>query len=365
MQKPKTICVVDDEIFLASTLAEQLTEFGYKVETFFSAEELLEKIRGGNFEFDAVVSDVYLKELTGFDLCRLIRSSYPDRHIPVILTSGNDLAHEKTKSFDVGADDFVAKPFYPRDLQLRLGALLKVTARIGENREQLQAAQLRIDELSGQRKCTMPATITNLANPAETLLFCNWSRKNVSAVFVDLRDFTAFTEASAPEVVMAVVSRYYSAIGKLAKRFGGTLCSLVGDGVAVIFNNSGNWKNHQEAAAKFSLALREDLNGQKDEWLGKGYELNYGIAIADGYVTIGTIGCDYLGQYIVIGGAMNLASRLCSLAKEGEILASHRFYVNLPSIASELKGQFELKGVPQPVKVYNALAVRERAAVGA
>lgn len=365
MQIPKTICVVDDEIFLASTLAEQLTEFGYKVEVFFSGEELIEKIQGGKFEFDAVVSDVYMKELTGFDLCRIIRTTYPDRHIPVILTSGNDLAHEKTKSFDVGADDFVAKPFYPRDLQLRIGALLKITDQIGKSREKLRMAHLQIEELSSQRKCTMPVTITNLANPSETLLFCNWSRKNVSAVFVDLRDFTAFTEASAPEVVMAVVSRYYSAIGKLAKHHGGTLCSLVGDGLAVIFNNSGSWKTHQESAVMFALAVREDLNAQKDEWLGKGYELNFGIAIADGYVTIGTIGCDYLGQYIVIGGAMNLASRLCSLAKGGEILASHRFYVNLPSIESEPKGQFELKGVAQPVKVYNALSVKENFTISA
>lgn len=327
MKTAKTICLVEDEVYVNSLLCAQLAEFGFKTLPFYSVEEFLEAVKSGKVAFDAIVTDVYLKDMSGFDLCRAIRAREAHQHVPIIMITGDDLAAERLKSIAAGADDFISKPLSALDLYAKL------------------------EEARAEKRCSVPGA---MGSPDGDLpLTTRSSRRHISVVFVDLRNFTAFTESSAPEAVMEVINRYYSSMRRLAKREGGIVGSLVGDGIAVFFGSPGAWRTSQEAAAMFALTAREDLAAQKDDWSKSGYELDYGIALAEGYATIGVMGCEYIRQYTIIGAVMNLASRLCALAKEGKILVSHRFFANLQDVGGNLEGSFELKGVMQPVSVYS------------
>jgi class 3 adenylate cyclase len=106
-----------------------------------------------------------------------------------------------------------------------------------------------------------------------------------------------------------------------------------------------------------SLEMREAIGGLTGKWRQLGHEIGFGIGIAHGYATLGTIGFEGLFDYAVIGTVSNVASRLCDEAKPGQILVSPRVLVAVrDAVAVEAVGEFELKGIRRPIAAYNVLA---------
>jgi len=94
----------------------------------------------------------------------------------------------------------------------------------------------------------------------------------------------------------------------------------------------------------------------KDEWLSYGHDLNIGIGINTGYMTVGNIGSEFHRDYTVIGNQVNIAARLESRAKPGEILISQRTYSRAKDVATiEEAGTFNLKGIHSPIEAYRVL----------
>lgn len=115
--------------------------------------------------------------------------------------------------------------------------------------------------------------------------------------------------------------------------------------------------NHAARAVEMALAMREAMIRLREQWVPKGYELDFGIGMATGRATIGAVGFEKYWDYTVIGTVTNLASRLCDEAKSGQILASERFLG--AAVASQFRtqplGAVALKGFSHPVKIFNIL----------
>ena len=150
-------------------------------------------------------------------------------------------------------------------------------------------------------------------------------RREITALFCDLRGFTGFSESSDPEDVMALLRDYHAAIGEIIVKYSGTLERFAGDGVMVIFNDPVPVKNPALQAVLMALEMRVAIGALTEKWRQLGHDLGFGIGIAHGFATLGTIGFEGRFDYAAIGTVSNVASRLCDEAKPGQILISPVF----------------------------------------
>jgi class 3 adenylate cyclase len=184
-------------------------------------------------------------------------------------------------------------------------------------------------------------------------------RAEVTVVYIDLRGFTGFTETAEPEEVMSVLRQYHSELGRLITEHDGTIEHFAGDGLMVLFNAPMPVENHELRAVHMAVAMRESLTVLSAGWRKRGHALGFGVGIAGGYATIGTIGFEQRLDYGAIGPATNLAARLCGEAKDRQILIAPRILAKIEAhIDVEALGEFTLKGFHRPVSAYNVLAVR-------
>ena len=186
-------------------------------------------------------------------------------------------------------------------------------------------------------------------------------RREISALFCDLRGFTGFSETSDPEDVMALLREYHKAIGEIIFRHGGTLERFAGDAVMVIFGDPVLLENPALAAVTMALELRVGISVLIERWRRLGHDLGFGIGIAHGYATLGTIGFEGRFDYAAIGTVSNIASRLCDEAQPGQILITPRVLLAVEDAVSvEPVSEMSLKGIKRPLLVHNVVSSKGR-----
>jgi adenylate cyclase len=179
-------------------------------------------------------------------------------------------------------------------------------------------------------------------------------RREVVVCFADLRGFTAFTETADPEDVFGVLHAYHGELGRLIAKHDGTVEHFAGDGVMIIFNDPAPLPNPALNAVMMALDVRDAVQGLSVEWSKRGYRLECGQGIAQGFATIGTIGFEGRFDYGTIGTVTNLAARLCAEAKPGQILISQRAHGNVETLVDvEPAGDLTLKGFSKPMAAYS------------
>jgi adenylate cyclase len=188
-------------------------------------------------------------------------------------------------------------------------------------------------------------------------------RREITALFADLRGFTAFAERADPEEVLGVLRQYHSTVGELAVASAGTVEHFAGDGIMVFFNDPTLIDDHQLAAVRTACAMRDQFAVLSAAWSKRGYELGLGIGIATGYATVGRIGFQGRYDYGAVGTCVILASRLSSAARAGQILISQRVMAAVEdSIESEPVPDLDLKGFSSAINAHAVRTVLDRPA---
>jgi adenylate cyclase len=158
---------------------------------------------------------------------------------------------------------------------------------------------------------------------------------------------------------MALLREYHAAIGEIINKYSGTLERYAGDGVMVVFNDPVLIPNPALQAVQTALDMRAVIGALIEKWRRLGHDLGFGIGIAHGFATLGTIGFEGRFDYAAIGTVSNVASRLCDEAKPGQILISPRVLIAVEDAVSvEAIGEFALKGIRRPLAAYNVLAAK-------
>jgi class 3 adenylate cyclase len=184
-------------------------------------------------------------------------------------------------------------------------------------------------------------------------------RREISAMFCDLRGFTAFVETAEPEELLSVLRAYHAMAGQLAIAEGGTVEHFAGDGLMIFFNDPAPVTDHQLVAVRTACAIRERFVDLSASWHKRGYELGLGIGIASGYATLGRIGFEGRYDYGAMGVIVNLAARLSDVAEGGQILISQRHFAAVEDrVTAEERPPVTLKGFGRPVPVWSVEAVR-------
>jgi GAF domain-containing protein len=231
--------------------------------------------------------------------------------------------------------------------------------KLNQHLEHRVADQVGEIERMGRLRRFLPPQVADLIVASGSEKQLESHRREITALFCDLRGFTGFTESADAEDVMALLRDYHAAIGEIIIKYNGTLERYAGDGVMVVFNDPVPVENPALQAVLMALELRNALGALTDTWSRLGHEIGFGIGIAHGFATLGTIGFEGRFDYAAIGTVSNVASRLCDEAKPGQILISPRVLMKVEhAVKVEPVGEFELKGIRRPLSAYNVVAAQ-------
>jgi adenylate cyclase len=362
--KPR-ILVVDDTPANVKLLEQLLKASGYEAVSALSGAEALQKLE--STQPDLVLLDVVMPNMSGYEVCRAIRGVAASALLPVVMVTALDPAEERVKGIEAGADDFLSKPINQAELLARVKSLLRIRSLHGKVEDQARqlaewnarleervAEQVeQLDRLARLRRFLSPKVADlivagKLDDPMAT------RRREVVVTFADLRGFTAFTETADPEDVFGVLHAYHGELGRLIAKHDGTVEHFAGDGVMIIFNDPQPLPNPALNAVMMALDVRDAVENLSIEWRKRGYRLECGLGIAQGFATIGTIGFEGRFDYGTIGTVTNLAARLCGEARPGQILISQRAYGSVERlIDAEPVGELALKGFSKAMPAYS------------
>jgi adenylate cyclase len=174
----------------------------------------------------------------------------------------------------------------------------------------------------------------------------------ISAVYCDIRGFTAYAEEAETEQVIGLLRKYYDAVGAATTDVGGTIKDYAGDGMLILVGAPLPCADHAARAVTLAESLLRVTDALLRERSGPDHDLSLGIGVATGPVSVGVVGGARL-EYIAVGSAVNLAARLCQIAEGGQILLDRRTRELLGDdrrLTEETR--MALKGFSEPVPVY-------------
>jgi class 3 adenylate cyclase/CheY-like chemotaxis protein len=377
MRSPPRILIADDNPMNLDILRTRLAASGYEVLTAVDGEAALAAAR--EHGPDLLLLDVMMPKLDGIAVCRRLRADGALPFAPIILVTAKADSKDVVAGLDAGADEYLTKPVDQAALVARVKSMLRIKALHDTVREQAARLEAQTAELAafnrtleqrvadqlaelqrvGRLRRFLAPQLAELIVSAGDEKLLESHRREITVVFCDLRGFTAFSEATEPEEMMAVLREYHAAMGEEIFRFEGTLERFAGDGLMVFFNDPLPCPDPAARAVRMAVAMRERVGALGAAWRRRGHELDLGVGIAQGYATLGRIGFEGRSDYGAIGTVTNLASRLCDEARGGQILVSQRVWAAVePMVESEPAGDLRLKGLPRPVPAYGILGLR-------
>ena len=220
--------------------------------------------------------------------------------------------------------------------------------------ERVERQVTEIDSLNRLRRFLSPQVAEAVLRDGSGA-FLQPHRERIAVVFCDLRGFTGFASEVAPEEVIEVLHTWFATVGELFQRYDATVGTVAGDGVMAYFGDPVAHDDPAGAAVAMAVDLRTPMEQHRRSWDRRGFALGYGVGIAYGYATMGTIGFDRRREYTPLGPVVNLASRLCGAAADGEILIDDRAHVAVSDRVDADERLVELRGFRMPIAAHNVL----------
>jgi adenylate cyclase len=364
MRDPARILVVDDIPDNVEILRMRLGSLGYEVVVAQDGEQALAVVR--ETPPDLILLDIMMPRIDGLEVVRRLKADATLPFIPVILVTAKASPTDVVAGLDAGGDDYLSKPIEHGALVARVRAMLRIKALHDEvqalNRGLEAKVRDQVEELQrvGRlRRFLAPQLAQAIVSAGDDEAMLENHRREVVALFCDLRGFTSFSETAEPEDVMGVLGEYHAAAGPLIYKYEGTLERFLGDGMMVLFNDPLPCPDAPQRAARMAIEMRDAVAALAPAWKRKGHVLGFGVGLAQGYATMGTIGFEDRFEYTAIGAVVNLAARLCADAGDGQILTSSRLAAAISDIVEiDELGERTLRGMSRPVAVVNLRALR-------
>jgi class 3 adenylate cyclase len=243
---------------------------------------------------------------------------------------------------------------------ISFGTLLIVNSIIKELRqreEELSVTNQRIYRLSEKLKIYLPHQFVKSLADGDRETLPDYRRKRLTIFFSDVEGFTKWTDKLEPEEVREILNHYLSEMSAIAHKHGGTIDKFIGDLLMIFFGDPEftDDKDHAVRCVKMAMQMQERMDGLRKQWEGVGYDepLRIRMGINTGWATVGNFGSEDRLNYTALGSAVNLASRLEAACAPDRITISHTIWLLIKDeIDCEPKGEIEVKGFPEPVKIY-------------
>jgi adenylate cyclase len=342
------VLVVDDDRLNRMLLARGLEQAGHRVRTAENGREALELLRED--PPDVVLLDIVMPELDGVSVLERIRRDTALQHVPVIMISAVDDTDSVVRCIEMGAEDYLPKPFDPVLLRARINAGL---------------AKKRLHELERERvrgvfsRFVPEHVVDDVLERTDDDLRLGGSRDMGTVMFTDIRGFTAYSESAEPDRVIDVLNEYFGEMIDAIFEHRGTLVGYRGDGLLAVFGAPIAVADHADrslAAAREMLDVRlPRFNGWlRERGLGDGFQI--GIGLNSGPFMSGNVGSARQLEYTVHGDAVNTAARLEALTKSAQrpILVSESTCEALVSPRDDLVfvGEFDVRGKQSRIRLW-------------
>jgi class 3 adenylate cyclase len=353
------ILVVDDTPANIQTLSAILKDRGYQTSVATNGRQALDVL--ARLHPDLILLDVMMPEMDGFETCRRIKENTAWRDIPVIFLTARTETQDIVRGFELGAVDYVAKPFNAHELLARVDTHLT----IDELRRSLAAKNVelaRAHELVRHAfgRYVSEEVATSILHSPEGLELGGEERE-VTILMSDLRGFTAMAARLKPQEVIAFLNVYLEAMVDVIGRYQGTIDEIIGDAILVIFGAPVACSDHAEKAVACGLDMQLAMRGVNERLVAQGgAPLEMGIGIHTGCVIVGNIGSLRRTKYAAVGSNVNLAGRIESFTTGGQLLISENTRERIQA-PLRIDGQFEVepKGASHRLKLHEIGGIGE------
>jgi adenylate cyclase len=348
-----TILIADDRPESVQLVHDLLTMEGYEVVTAQDGREALDRIY--QHSPDLILLDLNMPELNGYEVCQQLKADPLTADIPVLmLTAWSELEY-RVKGLQLGAEDYLAKPFDYRELMARIRTRLRAK----QEADRLRAVQRMIRE-TFERYVPPHVVERLLSDPSQVSL--GGAQQIVTVLFADLRGYTTLAEMLRPDRLVDVLNGHLTVAAQAVLAFDGTISQYAGDLVMAIFNAPLPQPDHALRAAQAALQLRQEMTGYHAGMPAE-LRMDFGIGIASGEAVVGNIGAKELLHYTAIGDTVNLAQRLEEIAVGGEILLNEtaRQLLDNTSAQVEPRGITSIRGRSESAAIYALLGLAEEA----
>jgi adenylate cyclase len=351
------ILVVDDTPANIQTVAAILKDKGYQLSVATSgmqALQVMEKVVP-----DLILLDVMMPELDGLQTCQRIKGHEAWRDIPIIFLTAKTETADLVKGFEVGAVDYVGKPFNAHELLARVNTHLTVD-QLRRSLAVKNAELARAHELVRRAfgRYVSEEVATSLLQDPEGLELGGEERET-TILMSDLRGFTAMAEQLTPHEVIEVLNLYLETMVDVIGRYQGTIDEIIGDAILVIFGAPVACDDHAGKAVACGLAMQLAMTDVNEQLTAKGgIVLEMGIGIHTGRVIVGNIGSLRRTKYAAVGSNVNLAGRVESFTTGGQVLITDgtRGRVTAP-LRIDAQFHVEPKGVAHSLELFEVGAL--------
>ena len=334
------ILVVDDIPANIRTVAAILKEQGYQLSVAANGRQALdvaEKIRP-----DLILLDVMMPELDGFETCQRIKRVDAVRDIPIIFLTARAGAADVVKGLEIGAIDYVAKPFNAHELVARVNTHLTAD----QLRRSLAARNIQLARSHALVRHAFGRYVSE--EVAETLLRApealelGGEERDATILMSDLRGFTAMAERMPAREVIEVLNLYLGTMVDVIGRYEGTIDEIIGDAILVIFGAPVASHDHAARAVACGLSMQRAMTDINQRLTNDGVQLEMGIGIHTGSVVVGNIGSLRRTKYAAVGSNVNLAGRVESFTTGGQVLITQETRERI-DVALRIDRQFQVE----------------------
>jgi len=338
----KVILAVDDKPTNLKLLEAVLVSNGYRIETASGGRDALESIESVNP--DLVLLDVMMPGMNGFEVCKEIRSRPLIPYIPIIFLTAVQLDQaDVIRGLDIGGDDYIRKPFDELELLSRIRAALRVK-QLNDELRRTKAELARYVSLSTLRMVEMISSGKQVPSGRTT---------DVTVLFSDIRGFTHLAASLTSSKVFEVLNLYLSKQIQIVEQHGGIVDKLTGDEVMAVFDGPDMVSNALRCGRGIVETLCESEPDLNTDWIG------VGIGINTGPVYVGSVGSETMKDYTVVGNTVNVAARLCGVAKNFQILFAENTerLIGPRQAAYSSIGRIGLKGLRKRTEVFELKSI--------
>jgi class 3 adenylate cyclase len=342
MTSQGTVLIVDDNEMNRDLLSRRLQRQGFTVAMAEDGKQALEQIQVQSF--DLVLLDVMMPQMNGYQVLEYLKTDTNLRHIPVIMISALDDMDSVVRCIELGAEDYLFKPFNQTLLKARIGACLE-KKRL-RDQEQAFLKQIQTEQEKSERLLlnVLPKPIADRLKQGQHTIADNFTE--VTVLFADIVGFTELASALSPTELVQLLNQIFSVFDHLVEQHDLEKIKTIGDAYLVVGGLPTPRSDHAEAIANLALAMQEAI-GQftlPNHHPHCNHALKMRIGIHTGPVGAGVIGTSKFA-YDLWGDTVNTASRMESHGVPGQIQVSAVAYELLKShYLFESRGAIEVKG---------------------
>jgi adenylate cyclase len=338
------ILIVDDLPLGRQLISDVITLMGHEAIEAGDGRAGLARARE-NPPPDLIVLDVNMPGMDGFEVCKTLKADPHTQSIPIIFLTSHSEPEDRIHGLNIGADDYLAKPFAIRELSARIGKRLQA-------RKETEMLLRQQDEIRQTFERFVAPEIVEILLRDPSHLKLGGDLQQVTVMFTDLEGFTSLSEETPPDLLLSVLNRYHALVSGLVQKHGGIVNKFIGDGVMVLFNTPILRQNHARCAVEAALDIREALTSLHAEFEPR-FRLPIKCGISTGPAIVGNVGAAHCMDFTALGDTVNLAARLQSIATGDQIIISEDVRINLGTgITVATLGPLSLKNRSKAVEAY-------------